>query len=313
MTVPRKSQISLEHTPYYHCVTRCVRRAFLCGRDRISGKRFDYRKQWIENRLAYLSNVFAIDLLAYAIMSNHYHVVVCINKSRADQWSDEEVVRRWKHVFSVPDQIDTDRIALWRERLSCLSWYMRCINEPLARRANRDDDCTGHFWESRFKCQALLDENALLKCMAYVDLNPIRAAVVRSPGDSDHTSIKARIFGYDSHLRSCSDQGPDTEESLPIQYRDYLALIEWTGGEIAPGRRRQNSVPPTAQLQRMSVDERDWLMDIRHYGRRYFRAVGSVESLCKYCKHLGQQWLRAPSIPGHRATSPEYSQSPLPG
>ena len=58
MTLPRSQQISLDHTPYYHCTTRCVRRAFLCGKDRYSGKRFDHRKQWLEERLAKLSRVF---------------------------------------------------------------------------------------------------------------------------------------------------------------------------------------------------------------------------------------------------------------
>lgn len=312
MTVPRSSQISLEHTPYYQCVSRCVRRAFLCGEDRASGKRFDHRKQWIEDRLAFLTDVFAIELLAYAIMDNHYHVVVCIDKKRADRWSDEEVVRRWGRVFRVPKEVDMSRVAVWRERLSSLSWYMRCINEPLARLANREDNCTGHFWEGRFKCQALLDEYALLRCMAYVDLNPIRANIATAPADSDHTSIKARIFGYDSHLRPCSDQARGAEEVLPIRLRDYLALIEWTGGELFVDEGGRSSAQPAAVLRHLGVRDLDWLTEIRHYGRRYFRAVGSAEALRRYCKHLGQQWLRGSPTPFGR-TITESRQSPLPG
>lgn len=186
MAVPRRQQISLDHTPYYHCTTRCVRRAFLCGRDRHTGKSFAHRKTWMERRLVTLSRVFAIDLLAYAIMSNHYHVVVRVDAQQAAHWSDEEVTERWAEIFAVPESVTAENIAVWRERLSSLSWYMRCLNEPLARKANREDRCKGRYWEGRFSCQALLDEAAVLKCMTYVDLNPIRASVASTPESSEH-------------------------------------------------------------------------------------------------------------------------------
>jgi hypothetical protein len=107
----------------------------------------------MERRLAKLSRVFAIDLLAYAIMSNHYHVVVRLNMERLSAWSDEEVVKRWGQVFTVPQDLSADQIECWRERLGSLSWYMRCLNEPMARLANREDRCKGRFWEGRFRCK----------------------------------------------------------------------------------------------------------------------------------------------------------------
>ena len=123
MAIPRRHQISLEHTPYYHCTTRCVRRAFLCGNDRYTGRNFDHRKQWLENRMIKLSDVFGIDLLAYAIMSNHYHVVVRLHGTATSHWSDEEVKNRWGKVFSLPDTVLPEHTTIWRERLCSLSWH----------------------------------------------------------------------------------------------------------------------------------------------------------------------------------------------
>jgi REP element-mobilizing transposase RayT len=99
MPKPRKTLVSLEATPYYHCVSRCVRRAFLCGDDSHSGKSYDHRRQWIEERTKMLAAVFAIDICAYAVMSNHYHVVLHVDREQAEGWDDKEVIRRWQGLF----------------------------------------------------------------------------------------------------------------------------------------------------------------------------------------------------------------------
>ncbi len=99
MTRARYTQVSLDSTSYYHCICRCVRRAFLCGKDHYSGQDYEHRRQWVVDRLAVLAEVFAIDLCAYAVMSNHYHVVVRINQQKALSWSDREVAERWMQLF----------------------------------------------------------------------------------------------------------------------------------------------------------------------------------------------------------------------
>jgi hypothetical protein len=95
MATPRKQQISLVNTPYYHCVARCVRRAFLCGKDGLSGKSYEHRRSWVEYKLHLLTQIFAIDVCAYAVMSNHYHVVLFIDEAKAQQWTMSEVIERW--------------------------------------------------------------------------------------------------------------------------------------------------------------------------------------------------------------------------
>ena len=211
MTRPRSSLVSLTDTPWYHLVNRCVRRAFLCGQDAASGHNFDHRRGWIETRIRELASVFTIDVAAYAVMSNHYHVVLRVDAQRASALDDEAVLRRWTQLFTGPllvqrylsdarsqmGQAECDKVqefaALYRARLHDLSWFMRVLNESIARQANAEDGCTGRFWEGRFKSQALLDEQALLAAMAYVDLNPIRAGMAESLHASLHTSIAARL------------------------------------------------------------------------------------------------------------------------
>ena len=218
MPRPRKSQIAVEATPYYHCVSRCVRRAYLCGEDRYTGKCYDHRRAFIEEELLRLGQVFYLEVVAYAVMSNHYHVVLFIDQEAQKTANPREIVTRWHQLHKgnpvsvkylegehlEPHEVEQLNLSVdrWREQLASISWYMRVLNEKVARRANIEDDVTGRFWEGRFKCQALLDEQALLSCMAYVDLNPVRADRAATPEQSDHTSIKRRV----EHWRSSAEQ-----------------------------------------------------------------------------------------------------------
>ena len=102
MTRPRKELISLADTPYYHITSRCVRRAFLCGVDHYSGQSYEHRRQWIVDRIRLLSSLFAIDICAYAIMSNHYHLVLKVCPEQLDELSDNDIIERWCALFKGP-------------------------------------------------------------------------------------------------------------------------------------------------------------------------------------------------------------------
>ena len=262
MTRPRSQLVSLENTPYYHCVSRCVRRAFLCGEDQYSGKSFDHRKPWMVKRLKLLGEVFAIDIAAYAVMSNHYHLVLHVDQDRSVSWSVDDVIARWLRLYKgpllvhrylkgeslIPEERQlVDSLAdLWRERLTNLSWFMACLNEYIARRANREDECKGRFWEGRFTSQALLDETALLSCMTYVDLNPIRAELSDELITSDFTSIQQRLLQVRRKTDcKCPRLMPFREkqhedqhfQAIPYNLKDYIELVDWTGRQVHPKKR----------------------------------------------------------------------------
>ena len=263
-----------------------------------------------------LSSVYAIDIAAYAIMSNHYHLVLRVDKSRALNWSVDEVIERWYKLYkgnTLVDQYrhgkvisDAERVIIdavvdeWRRRLYDISWLMKNLNEYIARKANREDDCTGKYWEGRFKSQALLDDVALLSCMAYVDLNPIRASMATSLAESDFTSIQARIRQYRSYQRQ-QQQGDKNKpgqpkivmqpaqlmklgtstdsDSFPFGLQDYLALVAWSGLHLnsEPCRTIKSSAPDV--LTALAIEHEIWLGAINHFERQYGCFAGSKENL----------------------------------
>ncbi|GAA5508662.1 hypothetical protein [Novipirellula caenicola] len=206
---PRAEQFSPDEVCIVHVTQRCVRRAFLAGVDAVTGKDYSCRREWIRRRMESLASVFSIDILSYSVMSSHVHVILRNRPDVLAKWSDAEVALRWLKVFpghrleehlAEPTENDVQtlvrdkqRLKTIRQRLADISWFMRALSEPIARRANKVDECTGHFWEGRFKAQRIVDETGLLACSMYVDLNPVRAAMADAPDHSPHTSAYDRI------------------------------------------------------------------------------------------------------------------------
>ncbi len=317
MAAPRHQLVDPATSGYYHCVTRCVRRAFLCGADPLSGRSFDHRKTWIESRLIELAEIFAVGLYAYAVMSNHVHAVVHVDPGTAAGWPDSEVAERWVRLFPArangePDAEgclrrrdailgNPDRLAQCRLRLGSLSWFMRCLAEPIARRANREDGCTGRFWEGRFKCQALLDDAAVLSCMSYVDLNLVRAGIAPDLPSSAHTSVKRRIETTRPPVRgeplraiagSITIAGSIIKPTLPVALMEYLALVDWTGRITRPDKRGaiRGEAPPV--LSRIGLRQRQWQVQVLGTESRYWRAIGAADRLLEKAEAIGQRWLK---------------------
>ena len=311
MPKPRSTQISLQDTPFYHCVSRTVRRAFLCGFDNYSGQSFEHRREWVENRLLQLAKTFAIDVAAYVVMSNHLHVVLRIDAEKAAEWSSLEVVLRWHQLFKgtlltqkfakgdamASYELATlnDTIAEYRRRLMNISWFMRTLNEPIARQANKEDKCTGRFWEGRFKSQALLDEAAVLACMAYVDLNPIRAKMADTPENSDFTSIQCRIkaaFNGEQPaelLPFIGNTRLQMPHGLTFSAQDYLKLVDDTGRLVKSDKRGAISPSTEEILNRLKIPLDNWLKITNEFTRLFKGPVGTLDELALYSEHLHKQ------------------------
>ena len=324
MTIPRRQQVSLEATPFYHCVSRCVRRAFLCGADCFTGRSYEHRRGMIQNEAIRLASIFHIDIAAMAIMSNHYHLVLHVDKKRNVDAEPLDIAKRWHQLFKGTDvsaryirgeqiepheQIQLDTLVdIWRTRLHSISWFMKALNEKIAKEANKEDKCSGHFWQARFKSQALLDEKAILSCMCYVDLNPIRATMALTPEDSDYTSIQLRIRHWKSKTTNHTGKTPvpdkedlqpqslmrfagDLRQHMPdgIHFNlvDYLELVDWTGRLIRVDKRGAISETAPPILSRLNISPAHWLELTTHFEDRFKGIVGSTHSLKSLCSKFG--------------------------
>lgn len=246
-----------------HCINRCVRQCFLCGEDPKTGRNYEHRKRWLEERLKFLAGLFGIDVLGFSIMSNHFHLVLRNRPDVVATWSDREVARRWLHLCPVRKTPDgrpaepsepelnsicnvPERLAEIRLRLSDISWLMRMISEPIARRANAEDETSGRFWQGRFKAVKLCDEAAVLACSVYVDLNPVRAGIANSPETSDFTSAQRRIeslpnASHASQPSAARSAAINTARRERIRTDEWLSPVDLQEARLAPGPQASSS------------------------------------------------------------------------
>lgn len=291
MGYPRKMTYREGEAGTYHCTVRCVRQAALCGIDEFTNKNYEYRRKWIRNQLASQAKLFAIEVIAYAVMNNHLHTVVRTRPEIADKWSAKEVAVRWLTLFPPRNPskanmclliaaitADKERIKTLRARLCSLSWFNKILNERIAKLANQEDKVKGHFWEGRFYSQKILDIPGAIACSVYVDLNPIRAGKSKTPEDSEYTSIQDRINalrGQREHVQllpiSLAFRGQ-------LSFQEYLTLVDLTGRVITENKA---SIPQQLApiLERLGIKPGSWIEISQHFKRLFRRVVGTKKSI----------------------------------
>ena len=253
-----------------------------------------------------LARCFAIEVYAYAVMSNHFHIVLHYDPNACLAWSNEEVAHRWTEAFPPKvrrgDDLDAAkaaaralllgdpvRLARARRTLGSLSHFMKHLKQPIARRANGEDGCDGHFFEQRFYSGALLSEKAIIAAMAYVDLNPVRDRLAQRLEQCRDASVGVRVRensanALTAYLQPLASGLPQpTVPRLGVTLADYLELLgnmadALTGSQPQPSDRIARWIARTASL------------------RKRQRAYGPVESLRQWTGHRGFQ-LREEPLP----------------
>jgi hypothetical protein len=343
MATARRRLLDPGRSTWVHCTSRCVRKAYLCGgRD----GRWEHRRGWLEERLGVLAKLFAVEVAGYAVMSNHFHLVLRMVPEAPAGWTDLEVARRWLSVYPrsylkdgtpvLPAEPliarqaqDASWVAERRKHLGNLGWFMKALKEGIARRANREDSCSGAFWEERFHSVPLLDQAALIAAMAYVDLNPVRAKLADRPERAEYTAGRARIAARQRHaaaerIRQRQPSGAEqllrnagpargaahAEDGLwlcplsrcivgeeaanrRITADDYLQLLDATGRLLRAGKR--GAIPPGLApiLSRLELPLEGWLATM--LGWRMFAcssALGRAAALAAEQTRRGVAWLR---------------------
>jgi REP element-mobilizing transposase RayT len=308
--------------------------------DYITGQSYKHRREWVEKRIRQLASIFTIDVAAYSVMSNHYHLVVRVDRERVADLSTHEVIYRWAQLYQGPLIIrrylsekrkdmspgelnQVEKLAdQYRQRLCDLSWFMKNLNEFISRKANAEDEAKGHFWESRYKCQALLDEQALLAAMAYVDLNPVRAAIAQTPEESAHTSVQERIKQVKSEPQITDEQTDTAAESeenaselkkipvapllpfdptsqlhvgIPFALDDYLELVDTVGRAVHPSKRGYIPEHTPAILVRLGIDVDKFITHSDHFIERFGNHVGTPARLIRLAAARNARYLRGMS------------------
>lgn len=334
MTESRKKLIHIDSTPYYHISNQCVRGAYLMTKiDKHSktGKLDLHRAQWFLDRLIQLSAIFCIDICAYAILPNRYHLVLKVNIDTAEHLTFFQVMARWKQVFNLPpiankyanqevlslaEQATLDELMIqWRERLTDLSWFMRCLNETISRKINQEENCKGAFWQGRFKSQALLDEPAILACIMYVDLAPIREQLTPSLENVYLTSLNLRMSSFEQAQKEAKiydiegdylaiAQQPDVllpfdhmtragkQVHIPFHLPDYIELIQWTHKGIIDNKIPSNKYTSPKLLLQLAIKKRDWIDTCCQFNQHYSHVAGSWQKMCQFSRQFDGKWCK---------------------
>lgn len=332
MTVARRRQIDESITPWYHCISRCVRGS------RLMGDEFSHRQQWLEERLEFLTGIMGIECLGFGIMDNHLHLLLRLDSTLVNSWSAREVAERWARLYPPPElkgncpqaaeawlvehAADESWVGTRRELLGSISCFNKCLKEPLARLANKEDGVTGAFWDGRFRSIAVLDEESLLATAAYIDLNPVAAGKAETPEDSPHTSFHARM----EHCRNLGEleqlqDGLSTETSqtemeqqhwlLPIEDRReqgegvlgmlsgftfscYARLLDWTSRLVREGKAHVDAGMASI-FERLRISADQWQSSIRlllSEKRRMGHYFGGRSRLREVAERLGKHWVK---------------------
>jgi REP element-mobilizing transposase RayT len=307
MATARRKIVTPDIPSAYFITCRCNYAAELFG------ETTPYRKGWVEDEIFRLINIMAIDLFAHSVLSNHYHILIKIRPDIVKRWSAEEVAKRYfalcpssrkKRPKGVkksdpPTQKEINwfvfasgKLKRARKRLSCVSFFMQRLNHRISCLVHADEGVKGRLWESRFHSRRVVDAVSFLRMMIYIDINLLRAGMVRKLEDSRHTSIRYRIEKF---LNRCPPEHETRAALLAnlqgVSMGDYLKLVDVSARRITPHKYSVPESEPSIE-DRLGISGEQWERFVVADSLQFRGTViGTEESMAAEAKRRGLKWI----------------------
>lgn len=293
--------------------SRCVRECQLMGINPKTGRDYQQRRAWLEKRIKRLAAYFAIEIQSYSISDRELVLTILNRPDNVEAWSDREVTYRWlmicpkrktrsgeprepneEEILEIVQ--DKDLLRELRTRLSDPSWLMRLILQPLAARANLEEDLTGDFWQGRYQALVLLDEATTLAASVFTDLASIKDDLQKQLCDSLYSSLRIRwesLHSRDTASRLdstiCSMKHAGTLESgspiLRITLEEYIDLLDWTRKGLILNNRndlKEPKIVPHRIIEKHNISVELWFLMATEFDRMFYLFSGMHEVLLNY-------------------------------
>ena len=246
--MPRSARMVIkDESAVYHVMSRTALDGFVLG---------DVEKEYLIELIKKLSKVYFAEVLGFCIMGNHFHLLVRMNQE--EEYSDEEIKERFRLYYGEknPEEegMDIVKILQLRKKWSNLSEYMKEIKQGFSRFYNRRHKRKGFFWSDRFKSVIVDNGETLINCLAYIDLNPIRAGLVSKPEEYRWSSISYHV---------------------QINNKDDFLSLDFGLAEFNPSESR-NSV--TSEIRRINVKGKRARLN---FYRKFLYEKGNIKGLEK--------------------------------
>jgi REP element-mobilizing transposase RayT len=215
--MPRTQRLIInDETAVYHVMSRTALDGFPLD---------DIENDFMVDLIRRYSTLYFVEILGFCLMGNHFHLLVRMFPEF--KFTDEDIKKRYADFYGEEEAFADGRIPYWREKLSSLSEFMREIKVGFTRYYNRRHNRRGYFWGDRFKSVIVENGETLINCLAYIDLNPLRAGLVERPeqyrwnslGYHMQTGNKDNFLSFDFGLKEFGVL--DAEERLK-RYRRYV-------------------------------------------------------------------------------------------
>ena len=253
-------------TTIYHVISRTALDGFPLG---------DKEKDYMLELIHRYSKLFFVDILGFCVMGNHLHLVCRVYPEGSV--SDHDVAEKYREYYGEDKHISENDIDYYRKRWTSLSIFVKELKQEFTRYYNRKHRRRGYFWGERFKSMIVEQGHTLVNLLAYVDLNPIRAGLVKKPEDYRWCSLGYHMqTGNRDELLSVDFGLKEWHEFDPREIvRKYREFVYETGAvDAGKGKTMDARIVEKERKKKYKVSR----VEKFRYRSRYFTDAGIIGS-----------------------------------